>query len=243
MYNNINTKTHTKTQANIITNPYDKNYKVLKETMGKIEWAVDEALSAHPRLTGIRFDLHIPPSCLDPEGICFIGSGVMKRFFSSLQAKIKASHKFKSSKQVQHLRYVWVKEYGEKSNRPHYHVCIFLNKDNFQGLGDIYAAICSPKFIKKSLAQQIIEAWASALKIEYSMSCSHVHFPENPKYWVDTKNETLGLGKLALLTRLSYLAKPNTKVFGIGEKTYSDGKYLIYTPPVVLGLRQKKGKK
>ncbi|WP_267865234.1 YagK/YfjJ domain-containing protein, partial [Vibrio parahaemolyticus] len=64
----------------------------------------------------------------------FNQKNIIKRFFESLKAKIKAQEKRMkaSEKRVYpcHLRYVWCRE-RNKSDNDHYHLVLFFNKDRY----------------------------------------------------------------------------------------------------------------
>ncbi|EAO1479309.1 inovirus Gp2 family protein [Salmonella enterica subsp. enterica serovar Java] len=155
-------------------------------------------LDAYPRVLMLRVDLRFPdcPAATD--------AAVISRFTDSLKAKIDAYIKRKQheGKRVHAttLRYVWVREFGERNGKKHYHVVLLLNRDTWCGAGDYRTP--------DSLAGLIKQAWCSALRVDAQQYSSLANFPQNPVLWLDRGNAAqLQQG----LARADYLAKHHTK--------------------------------
>ncbi len=147
-------------------------------------------LDAYPRVLMLRF-----PDC---------PAAVISRFTDPLKAKIDAYIKRKQheGKRVHAttLRFIWVREFGERNGKKHYHVVLLLNRDTWCGAGDYRTP--------DSLAGLIKQAWCSALRVDAQQYSSLANFPQNPVLWLDRGNAAqLQQG----LARADYLAKHHTK--------------------------------
>jgi hypothetical protein len=181
----------------------------------KILSTVLKAVAEHTRTTAIRVDLRLPVinSCQfdtdTPSFFVDIDSSVISRFMSSLDAQIKSdlSRKAKMGKRTfaNTLRYVWVKEYSQE-HKAHYHIVIFLNKDNYAHIGD-YSAL------EGNLASKIRQAWCRALGVDCEYFKHLVHFPKDCVYYLNnnSSNYEFEHDLNALMFRLAYLAKKETK--------------------------------
>lgn len=107
-------------------------------------------------------------------------AAVISRFTDSLKAKIDAYIKRKQheGKRVHAttLRFVWVREFGERNGKKHYHVVLLQNRDTWCGAGDYRAP--------DSLAGLIKQAWCSALRVDAQQYSSLANFPQNPVLWL-----------------------------------------------------------
>ncbi|EIU6798821.1 inovirus Gp2 family protein, partial [Vibrio parahaemolyticus] len=134
--------------------------------LDRIIVTMSKALKDYKRVHALRLDLRLPVSDSEQELLrrdeflnnTFNQKNIIKRFFESLKAKIKAQEKRMkaSEKRVYpcHLRYVWCRE-RNKSKNDHYHLVLFFNKDRYWSSGY--------KDNEESLARLIIDAWNSAL--------------------------------------------------------------------------------
>jgi len=188
--------------------------------------ALKMASESYPRLSVIRFDLRITDTTTDDPSI--ILDGVMKRFFTSLQSKIKHNTKFKAHAKAQCLRYVWVKEKGYEKDKEHFHICIFLNKDDFGFIGQYRTDKRGNKKVINTLRESIVQSWATALKVELMMAERLVYFGTTPLHWLDGSRDSYSADLDNVKKRLCYMAKVETKNFH-GRKI-GVGKYLIYNP-------------
>lgn len=185
--------------------------QLIQDYLWRIDEVINKALNEHPRTLVIRFDLHLPaiPNCIDYP--IEYGSNVITRFIESFKAQIKADilKKMREGKRVHpcSVRYVWVKERNNAA-QAHYHVALMLNNDTYNRLGNYQRP-------GNNNVTRIINAWASALRIESHVAQSLVHFPQStPVYYLDRNAQTFPQDYQAVFNRLSYFAKSETKHFG-----------------------------
>ncbi|TOK59537.1 hypothetical protein CGI15_11770 [Vibrio parahaemolyticus] len=191
--------------------------------LDRIIVTMSKALKDYKRVHALRLDLRLPVSDSEQELLrrdeflnnTFNQKNIIKRFFESLKAKIKAQEKRMkaSEKRVYpcHLRYVWCRE-RNKSNNDHYHLVLFFNKDRYFSSGY--------RDNEESLVRLIMDAWSSALG-EYVDNADRLvqlvykgtHYLDQNKYDFENKYQ-------ALFTRLSYFAKNRTKHYGEGKRCF-----------------------
>ncbi|GAB6263410.1 inovirus Gp2 family protein [Photobacterium sp. R1] len=204
---------------------YDNSYQgydiyakspLMIRCLDRIESLLDGYVSKCPRVLALRFDLRTP-NCFYCDDYPVTASGsLISRFIRSLDEKIKADLKRKQrSKSRTHkteLGYIWAKEDGE-DGKEHYHVAILLNADTYYLPGDYNGE-------RHCLATMIIEAWQSALEVDFYMARNLVHFPNNPAYRLNLRSNEFFEVKNRLFYRLSYLAKVDTKIRGRGKRSF-----------------------
>ncbi|KIT53155.1 hypothetical protein H334_23855 [Vibrio parahaemolyticus 901128] len=191
--------------------------------LDRIILTMSKALKDYKRVHALRLDLRLPVSDSEKNILrrdeflnnTFDQKNIIKRFFESLKAKIKAQEKRMkaSEKRVYpcHLRYVWCRE-RNKSNNDHYHLVLFFNKDRYFSGGY--------RDNEESLVRLIMDAWSSALG-EYVDNADRLvqlvykgtHYLDQNKYDFENKYQ-------ALFTRLSYFAKNRTKHYGEGKRCF-----------------------
>ncbi|PHI31778.1 inovirus Gp2 family protein [Budvicia aquatica] len=178
----------------------------------RVEETFRKAMQEYPRLLVVRVDFRFPSdSCV----IVKKDSGVITRTMKSLDEKISADSKRKKKRNERvypcRVRYIWVREFGEKDNK-HYHVLLLLNKDAYHYPGSFKK--------KDNLSYMIKTAWCSAIGVAYDDYEGLVEFPQNCYYWVK-RNNKLELETFdAVMFRTSYFAKMATKVSGDGERNF-----------------------
>ncbi|ENP0848320.1 inovirus Gp2 family protein [Vibrio parahaemolyticus] len=191
--------------------------------LDRIILTMSKALKDYKRVHALRLDLRLPVSDSEKDILrrdeilnnTFNQKNIIKRFFESLKAKIKAQEKRMkaSEKRVYpcHLRYVWCRE-RNKSDNDHYHLVLFFNKDRYFSSGY--------RDNEESLVKLIMDAWSSALG-EYVDNADRLvqlvykgtHYLNQNKYDFENKYQ-------ALFTRLSYFAKNRTKHYGEGKRCF-----------------------
>ncbi len=191
--------------------------------LDRIILTMSKALKDYKRVHALRLDLRLPVSDSEKNILrrdeflnnTFDQKNIIKRFFESLKAKIKAQEKRMkaSEKRVYpcHLRYVWCRE-RNKSNNDHYHLVLFFNKDRYFSSGY--------RDNEESLVRLIMDAWSSALG-EYVDNADRLvqlvykgtHYLDQNKYDFENKYQ-------ALFTRLSYFAKNRTKHYDEGKRCF-----------------------
>ncbi|MDK9440407.1 inovirus Gp2 family protein [Vibrio parahaemolyticus] len=191
--------------------------------LDRIILTMSKALKDYKRVHALRLDLRLPVSDSEKDILrrdevlnnTFNQKNIIKRFFESLKAKIKAQEKRMkvSGKRIYpcHLRYVWCRE-RNKSTNDHYHLVLFFNKDRYFSSGY--------RDNEESLVRLIMDAWSSALG-EYVDNADRLvqlvykgtHYLDQNKYDFENKYQ-------ALFTRLSYFAKNRTKHYGEGKRCF-----------------------
>lgn len=182
----------------------------------KINCLLNALTNRYQRVTAVRTDFHHTPIVDNGDNICCFPNfepGEISRTRDSLRAKLVADRirKEREGKRVypSPMFLIWAKEYS-KSGKCHYHTCLLFNKDAYYHLGDYDQA--------NNLRGMITGAWYSALRLELDDHPGLVHFPENCRYVLDTNSADFQQNYQALLTRLDYLTKVESKVFGEGDR-------------------------
>ncbi|HEQ3589974.1 TPA: inovirus Gp2 family protein, partial [Vibrio harveyi] len=143
----------------------------------------------------------------------------MKKFFGSLESQIAGELKRRKRRfrtvSEERLRYIWCKEI-DKSENPHYHLVIFLNKDNFYSLGD-FKRVIRDECKCKHLYQMLLCAWSRVLGIELEEAHRVIYIPENAAYKIRSFEGEVVAGNydfIKLFNRSIYLAKARTQAIG-----------------------------
>lgn len=161
------------------------------------------ALSDHPRVFAVRFDLRFP----DNDSVSESDSTVISRFVASLTERIEiARERAKRLNGFAHqtrVRWCWVREIGQEG-RPHYHFVLLLNKDAYHTVGRFDSE-------RENLYSRIQSAWASALKISFEDADGLVHIPVNATFHL-SQNDPEAMDRY--FHRVSYLCKAATKDYG-----------------------------
>ncbi|PFG46222.1 uncharacterized protein DUF3296 [Vibrio sp. ES.051] len=195
---------------NLIT----REKELIESRVRKIYEVLTHATNCFPRTFAFRVDLRFPSDYKFEEEFPY-----MKKFFGSLESQIAEELKRRkrrfSSVSEERVRYIWCKEI-DKSDNPHYHLVIFLNKDNFQSLGDFKRVIRDERKCKY-LYQMLLCAWSRVLGIELEDAHKVVYIPENATYKVRSfeGEEVAGNYEFtSLFNRSIYLAKARTQAIG-----------------------------
>ncbi|MCU8549490.1 inovirus Gp2 family protein [Vibrio vulnificus] len=191
--------------------------ELLEDRVSNIYEVLTQATSCFPRTFAFRVDLRFPRGYKFGETFPYI-----KKFFGSLESQIaeelkRRKRRFRSVSE-ERVRYIWCKEI-DKSENPHYHLVIFLNKDNFQSLGDFKRVIREGRKCKH-LYQMLLCAWSRVLGIELEEAHRAVHIPENATYIVQTFDGEVVAGNeefTKLFNRSIYLAKARTQAIGLSR--------------------------
>lgn len=191
--------------------------ELLEDRVNKIYEVLNQATSRFPRTFAFRVDLRFPHGYKSGETFPY-----MKKFFGSLESQIAEELKRRkrrfSSVSEERLRYIWCKEI-DKSENPHYHLVIFLNKDNFQSLGD-FKRVIKDECKCKHLYQMLLCVWSRVLGIELEEAHKAVHIPENASYKVRSFEGEVVAGNddfTKLFNRSIYLAKARTQAIGVSR--------------------------
>lgn len=204
---------------------------LVSEYLALIKQTMDLSLLEHPRMLAVRIDLRLPIN------YAFQHERLMSRFIQSLRAQVQADlDRRRSEGKRAHntsVRYVWAREL-DTGHQPHYHVCLFFNKDAYRQVG-----LLSPGRVEgaawvypdapqepmgrkpaRSLAERIRMAWASALGLRMEEALGLVHFPFNGVYRVNARSGCCEIEVAGLFNRLSYMAKAKTKQYGMRERHF-----------------------
>ncbi|MAE36058.1 MAG: hypothetical protein CMH97_12680 [Oceanospirillaceae bacterium] len=181
------------------------NYKMVQQYLLQAERVMSKARNDFRRVTMIRFDLRFP-FFWDLE--VFPYGGLISDFFTRLNYALDVDSQAKGRRN--RLRYVWTREFGEVSDRPHYHVTIFVN-------GDLYRPFRYFQPGAKSLPGMIIQAWADALGIVGWEAEGLVYSPSRGAMSFSADNYQ---SQLQAFQRMSYLCKVRTKRYGDGNRNF-----------------------
>lgn len=180
---------------------------------------IENFVNHHPRTFAVRVDLRYPEYYSLEERPT---RNSMRRFFESLNSQIEAERKraLKASTinrvHETKLGYVWAREYGPQSHRPHFHVLILLNRDVYRTLGSI-------SIERDNMYARIVKAWARSLGLEPEEAVGLVHISKQGQYHV-FKDDRASVAEL--IQRVSYLCKLETKKFNNGEHTFGASRVL-----------------
>lgn len=171
---------------------------------------IRNAVDEFPRTVALRIDLRFPPRYQYGDS-----NREVTRFIESLKAKLLADCQRKNRRWRRNLRnrlrYVWVREVGERNRRKHYHVLLLLNKDFYHGAGSYNA--------DDSLYALIQQAWCSALGLESTQYSALANMTENGCYYLNRNSPDYMQQVTELLKRMEYLAKNHTKCYDDGYRS------------------------
>lgn len=195
-----------------------------------LEQTLFEAIQSHTRLVAVRVDLRYPN---DPEDIYSYFDGMhtdsdISRFVASLKAKVRVDVARKSmqwGRRLQcDLRYIWVREHGPNSHKPHFHLMLFLNKDIYASLGGFGVA-------HGTLASLVRSAWCSVLGLPYLQYQNLVSFPRRPLIFVDRRSPHFAQQCEMVMQRGSYLCKYFSKQAEAGRRAFGASRLSSRTRP------------
>lgn len=192
-------------------NLYTKRGALNPRYIKRIDDVIGNCLDNFKRIFAVRVDLHLP------SDFNFKDTAVVSRFMSSLQAQLDwlAIEKKKHGIRVHSHRfgYLWCREIGKESGKPHYHVYLIFNGNAFNQLGCYDLRI-------DSMFSRIVGAWASALRLSAEEVSTLVHIPENPTVQIAKSDRAFDLKMSQLRYRASYLAKYDTKHINARQRSF-----------------------
>ena len=184
---------------------------------GKVIDVVNNALIFHKRIIAIRVDLRYPGKSQEMVFQRGYSDSDISRFIASLKAKLDADlvrkEKAWGRSLKNHLSYVWAREIGPRSLKPHYHLLLLMNKDVYHCLGDYQAT-------EGTLASLISSAWCSALDLPAWQFGNLVSFPPCPVSYLDVNSAAFEQQVLTVLNRAAYLCKFETKQAEAGYRAF-----------------------
>ena len=181
------------------------NYAMIDQYLRRTEQVMHQAVNHHRRVTMIRFDLRFP-YWWDLE--IYLYQTCISQFFNNLNYLLARDSKEKG--RPNKLRYVWCKEFGEESGRPHYHVAIMVNGDLYRPFGYYQPGM-------QSLARMIAMSWAHALGLWEIEAFGLVHFPNRSAMSFSGGDYQ---SRSEVFRRLSYLSKVRSKSYGDGTRNF-----------------------
>ncbi|MEQ0189153.1 inovirus Gp2 family protein [Klebsiella sp. CN_Kp098] len=171
---------------------------------------IRNATNEFPRTVALRVDLRFPRRYQYGDS-----NREVTRFIESLKAKLLVDCQRKNKRWKRNwanrLRYVWVREVGERNRRKHYHVLLLLNKDLYHGAGRYDA--------DDSLAALIQQAWCSALGLNPVQYLALANMTLNGCYYLNRNSPNYMQHVIELLDRMEYLAKEHTKCYDDGYRS------------------------
>ncbi|WGC19320.1 inovirus Gp2 family protein [Enterobacter ludwigii] len=171
---------------------------------------IRNAVDEFPRTLALRVDLRFPGNY--QYGV---SNREVTRFIESLKAKLLVDCRRKNRRWRRNmnnrLRYVWVREIGERNRRKHYHVLLLLNKDVYHSAGSYKA--------DDSLYALIRQAWCSALGLDTEQYSGLANMTENGCYYLNRRSPNYMQQVTELLKRMDYLAKDHTKCYDDGYRS------------------------
>lgn len=181
----------------------------VKEYLDRLYRTMHIALGRNSRVFTVRVDLHFPQYYFPSVQETF-SNEYLHVFIKSLRQKLQG---LRVKKQLAGVRthnmgfeYVWAREYGQNSDKPHFHLLLLFNGHAFNSLGRFSSA-------QESLYNRITESWGEALGVHMAKGSKFTHFPDAGQYWIDSRN----LDQVAqVFRRASYLAKVASKNFHDG---------------------------
>lgn len=182
---------------------------LVSEYLDRLYKNIHAAIQKHSRTFAVRVDLHFP-KYYSPLGQEVLSNQYLGVFVKALRRRLQ---RYKKDKQRRGYRvhdvkfdYIWVRESGPESGKPHFHLLLLFNGHAFNTLGR-FSDDC------ESLYNRIGEAWAEALGLHASEGVKYLYIPSDGRYMVQSECwEQLA----DLFRRASYLAKVATKNFHDG---------------------------
>ena len=184
---------------------------------GKVIEVVNKSLLFHKRIIAIRVDARYPGGKQERIFNRGYSDSDISRFIASLKAKLDADlvrkEKAWGRSLKNHLSYVWAREIGPRSQKPHYHLLLLMNKDVYHCLGDYQAT-------EGTLASLISSAWCSALDLPAWQFGNLVSFPPSPVSYLDINSAAFEQQVFTALNRAAYLCKFETKQAEAGYRAF-----------------------
>src|SRR5699024_1831780 len=191
------------------------------QQLQKMYQVLMSSLAENKRVVVFRFDLNLPQG----KDLPIYQNYHLTQFTNSLKSQLQAQHQRKLRSNIRtyqpSLRYAWVQE-QKTSQNPHYHFFITLNKDAYHTLGNIdYTNLRVRQGAPHtSLYGMILTAWARALSIPTAETIGLVHVPQSPRYFLNAQNEGYIQQLQAVMQRISYMAKVETKSNVDGSRSF-----------------------
>lgn len=164
----------------------------------------------------VRVDLHFPhyysPIEQEPLSNNYLHVFI-KRFRDRLQRYSGEKQSLGIRVHNADFKYVWAREYGPDSGKPHFNLLLLFNGHAFKGVGSFFGG--------ENLYSRIGESWAEALGIELTDGVKFVHLPANGQYRIHSRRQEY---LTDVFHRASYLTKVVTKDFHDGFHVFGSSR-------------------
>jgi hypothetical protein len=168
------------------------------------------ALSDHPWVFALRFDLRFPDGYLLRESTSAVISGFVDAMTVRVRLIRARSRRVNGTVHQTSVRWCWIKQIGEEG-RLHYHFVLLLNRDAYHTVGRFDLG-------RESLYSRIQSAWANALAISAEDVVGLVHIPPNAEYHL-SEDDPAEMHEY--FHRVSYLCNSATEGYGSRCRTFS----------------------
>lgn len=190
----------------------------VEQYLERLHSAINHTVQSYSRVFAVRVDLHFPQYYVPRQQDVF-SNEYLHSFIKVLRRRLR---NYKSEKQRAGCRvhsvdfeYIWTREYGPESGRPHFHLLLLFDGHAFNSLGHYSSN-------RESLYNRIVESWAEVLGCHVSEGGKYVHFPDDGQYLLNSGGQDL----LAhLFYRASYLAKLDSKNFHDGYHVFGGSRF------------------
>lgn len=179
------------------------------EYLERLRCTVFRVIQRHSKVFAVRVDLRFPNNYFPGEQEV-LSNTFLNSFIKHLRNNLR---RYKAEKQQFGERvhsvdfeYVWAREYGPDSNKPHFHIILLFNGHAFNSLGHFSSD-------HESLFNRIGEAWGAALGMHVAEGSKLAHFPKDGQYLINSRDWKQ---VAQVFCRASYLAKVKTKNFHDG---------------------------
>lgn len=184
----------------------------------RLHSTIHHSVDSYSKVFAVRVDLHFPQYYV-PEWQDNFSNEYLHSFIKALEGGLQSykTEKQRMGQRIHNLRfkYVWAREYGPSSYRPHFHLLLLFNGHAFKSLGQFS---CD----RDSLFNRIGEAWGNALGIHVVEGSKFTHFPEQGQFFIGSRNPDL---VAKVFHRASYLAKVASKNFHDGYHVFGGSRH------------------
>lgn len=195
----------------------NSEYDLVVQYLDCLHQAIHSALQNSSRIFAVRVDLNFPTYYYS-AGQAVLSNEYLQVFIKTLRRRLKkySDQKKRLLQRVHNVgfEYVWARERGPVSGKPHFHLLLLLNGHSFNTLGSF-------SDLHESLYNRICESWAEALGIHVSEGRKYAFFAEGAQYMLHSNKPDL---LATLFHRASYLAKVSTKDFHGGYHVFGSSR-------------------
>lgn len=185
----------------------------VREYLARLYETIAAAVNRHSKVLAIRVDLHFP-QYYGTFSDDVLSNDYLSKFIKVLRRRLRhhGVQKHQSGQRIHNpdFEYVWAREYGPTSSKPHFHFLLLFNGHAFNTLGDFSSD-------HESLFNRIGESWGEALGIHVAEGCKFTHYPEGGSCLIKSRDPE---GVEAVFRRASYLAKVESKRFDDGYHVF-----------------------